>query len=757
MPRLTVRWLAIGSVLAGLLSAALATGVPAAADEPRTADRRGGRTGSFERLATFPVYLNSPDPTAETVAEITAVTPDGRTLISTDSPGERVTFTDITSPSRPRPAGALAVGGEPTSVAVHGRYVLIAVVTSDSFTDPSGELLVVSLADRSIRRRIDLGGQPDSIALSPTGAVGGAYAAIAIENERDEDVNDGEIPQLPGGFLVTIRLAGAPRTWTPTRIELAPRLAGIAGIVAPSDPEPEYVSINRRNQAAVTLQENNGIAVVDLRRRAVLRAFTAGTVDLTGIDTVEDDTINPTGSLDDVPREPDGVAWIGDRLLATANEGDLTGGSRGWTIFDAATGRVVWDAGSTFERLAISAGLYPESRSENKGTEPENITVSVIDRRRYAFVGSERGNFVAVYDLSHPTAPRFRQILPVTNGPEGLLAIPSRRLFVVSSEVDVPEDNIRSTISVFRLTRRAASLPPLRSARVDGAPIGWGALSALAADPRRANRLWSVSDSYYTPTRLFAIDVRSAKGRGATGLITRALTVTENGAPIGVDGEGLATRRSGGYWLAAEGATGPENEILLLDANARVQRRVPLPADVAARLGSRGLEGIAVTGSGAREKVFVALQSPLTGDPTGVTRIGRYTVSTGRWTWYGYRLDAGSTVGLSELVALGGNRFAVVERDNLAGPTATVKRIYTVDLDETSGPSSLPLLEKRLARDLLPVLRATNGWVQEKVEGLAVAGNGRVYLVTDNDGVEDATGETVFLDLGRARKVLGSR
>jgi hypothetical protein len=34
--------------------------------------------------------------------------------------------------------------------------------------------------------------------------------------------------------------------------------------------------------------------------------------------------------------------------------------------------------------------------------------------------------------------------------------------------------------------------------------------------------------------------------------------------------------------------------------------------------------------------------------------------------------------------------------------------------------------------------------VQEKVEGLAIGGSGRVYLVTDNDGVEDATGETVF-------------
>ena len=36
-----------------------------------------------------------------------------------------------------------------------------------------------------------------------------------------------------------------------------------------------------------------------------------------------------------------------------------------------------------------------------------------------------------------------------------------------------------------------------------------------------------------------------------------------------------------------------------------------------------------------------------------------------------------------------------------------------------------------------------------------VGSDGRAYLVSDNDGVEDATGETVFGDLGSARKVFG--
>ncbi len=747
------RRLAATLAAVGLFSTVAAAGVAAADDRQPTWNGSHSSGRAFERLATLPVYLNSADPTAETVAEITAASTDGRTLISTDSPGERVTFTDITDPRRPRPGDALGVGGEPTSVAVYRSYALISVDTSASFTNPSGTLLVISLATRTVLAEIPLGGQPDSIAISPSGARGGTYAAIAIENERDEDVDDGEIPQLPGGFVVTLRLDGAPQGWEPTRIELVPSLTGVPGIVAPNDPEPEYVTINQRNQLAVTLQENNGIAIIDLPRSRVIRAFSAGTVDLTGIDTQEDDTINPSGSLADVPREPDGIAWIGNGWLATANEGDLSGGSRGWSIFDAATGGVVWDAGNTFDRLAISVGLYPESRSENKGTEPENLTVASIDGRRYAFVGAERGNFVAVYDLSNPRSPRLIQVLPVTNGPEGLLVIPDRRLFVASSEVDIPEDNIRSTISLFGLSRSKPEFPAIRSATVGGAPIGWGALSALTADPRRSDRLWSVSDSYYAPTKLFAIDTSRRQGHSA--VITSALTVTENGAPIGVDGEGLAARRAGGFWLATEGATGPANQILLLDRSAAVQRRISLPPEVTARIGSRGLEGIATTGSGAGEQVFVAVQGALTTDP-GVTLIGRYGVANGTWSWYSYRLEAGSNVGLAELVALGGDRFAVVERDNLAGPTAALKRIYAMDLGRTSGTAAgFPLLDKRLVRDLLPDLRGTNGWVQEKVEGLTIGGDGRVYLVTDNDGVEDATGETVFADLGSARRVFG--
>ena len=61
--------------------------------------------------------------------------------------------------------------------------------------------------------------------------------------------------------------------------------------------------------------------------------------------------------------------------------------------------------------------------------------------------------------------------------------------------------------------------------------------------------------------------------------------------------------------------------------------------------------------------------------------------------------------------------------------------------------SLLPIVSKDLVKDLIPDLLSDNGVVIEKVEGLAVAG-GDMYIVTDNDGVDDSSGETQFLNVG---------
>ncbi|MFM1843159.1 MAG: hypothetical protein RLZZ490_1901, partial [Cyanobacteriota bacterium] len=415
-------------------------------------------SNSFNRLSSF-IVASQIDPNSntdiETAAEIVAASEDGNTLIYSNSPRGTIGFVDITDPASPQGLGEIEVKGEPTSVTVLGAYALVAVNTSPDFVNPSGELRAVEIATQTIVKSWDIGGQPDSIAVSPDGK----YAAIAIENERDEDLGDGGLPQLPAGFVVVVDTSDANLdNWTTTVVDLT----GLDGLVEGTDPEPEFVDISSNNIAAVTLQENNAIVLIDLTTGTVLNSFSAGSVDLTGIDTVEEDPaiIDQTSSLNAVPREPDGITFIGTDYIATADEGDWNGGSRGFTIYDL-EGNVLYTSGNELDQLAAQFGHYPDARSENKGNEPENIEFATIDGTDYLFINSERSSLVFVYNVNDPTNPVFEQVLPAGSAPEGGKAIPERNLLVVASENDARDDVIRSVVNIYEYSDAVTAYPTL--------------------------------------------------------------------------------------------------------------------------------------------------------------------------------------------------------------------------------------------------------------------------------------------------------
>jgi len=115
------------------------------------------------------------------------------------------------------------------------------------------------------------------------------------------------------------------------------------------------------------------------------------------------------------------------KLEVPNNIGDLDGdgdfdaiyafGARSFSIWTA-DGSLVYDSGDAFER--ITAEAYPEDfnathdengafddRSDNKGPEPEGVTVGMIGETLYAFIGLERIGGVMVYDITDPIAPVF--------------------------------------------------------------------------------------------------------------------------------------------------------------------------------------------------------------------------------------------------------------------------------------------------------------------------------------------------------------
>ncbi|WP_412564570.1 esterase-like activity of phytase family protein [Thalassobius sp. MITS945101] len=699
---------------------------------------------NFNRIASFATPLNmaaSEDRSRETSAEIIAATADGMTLAYTDSPLGVLGLIDITDPANPQPLGNIALDGEPTSVAIIGQTAFVGVNTSESYTAPSGHLSVIDLTTKAELARCDLGGQPDSVAV----AKDGSFAAIAIENERDEDLGDGRTGQLPAGFLTLVQIKdGTADCGTVQAVDLT-GLAAVDG----HDPEPEFVDINAAGEVVVSLQENNHMVVV-AKDGSILNHFSAGAVDLDGIDTKDErGVLLFTDTQAQVVREPDAVKWLDDNHFATANEGDMDGGSRGWTLFHK-DGSVVYESGVSFEHALVQIGHYPDKRSDSKGVEPESIETATFGGTPMVFVGSERGSAVGVYDVTNPAAPELTQILPSGVGPEGYVAIPARNLLISANEKDLIEDKgPRSHVMIYEYQDAPAQYPMLTSEGTDEL-IGWGAISGMVAD--NDGMIYAVNDSFYGfQPSIFKIDPSQTPAR----IIDVIRVHRANGQPAQkLDLEGITLDGKGGFWLASEGRTDRAipHAIYHVDSKGLIKshkQEFGLSAELMAVEKRFGFEGITKIG----DTLWMAVQREWKDDPKDHVKLVAYNTKTKEWgaVHYPKAAPAKGWVGLSEIVAHSDYVY-VIERDNQIGANAVTKKIYRIPAaDMVPAPlgGDLPVVSKEEVRDLLPDLKQLNGYVQDKVEGLAILPSGEAIVSTDNDGVDDHSGETLFFSIGQ--------
>jgi hypothetical protein len=104
----------------------------------------------------------------------------------------------------------------------------------------------------------------------------------------------------------------------------------------------------------------------------------------------------------------------------------VTLGGRSFSIRDA-DGRLVWDSGNTLELEAFARGIYMDSRSDDKGVEPEGVALFEVAGRTLAFVGLERTTrgAVAIYDITDPYNASFIDMIVSDDvnvqRPEGLV------------------------------------------------------------------------------------------------------------------------------------------------------------------------------------------------------------------------------------------------------------------------------------------------------------------------------------------------
>ncbi|SDS07867.1 hypothetical protein SAMN05216271_1102 [Halopseudomonas sabulinigri] len=135
----------------------------------------------------------------------------------------------------------------------------------------------------------------------------------------------------------------------------------------------------------------------------------------------------------------------GDRLMY---DNLYAYGARSFSIRDE-DGNLVWDSADQFEQHFASAdcmlgsnrdipcvdyfnathdeGDTFDNRSDNKGPEPEGITVGHLGNKTFAFIGLERIGGVMAYDITDPTAPFFVDYLNTredwtSEDPESVLA-----------------------------------------------------------------------------------------------------------------------------------------------------------------------------------------------------------------------------------------------------------------------------------------------------------------------------------------------
>ncbi len=695
----------------------------------------------FNRVASFPVALNNAE--AETTsAEIITASEDGMTLVYSDSPAGGIGFVDITDAKAPKAAGFLSLDGEPTSVTIIGGKVYAAVNTSESFANPSGKLVVVDLATKVIETSVDLGGQPDSI----THNAAGDLIAIAVENERDEEVNDGDLPQMPAGYLVLLDLKdGALDPASLKKVDVT-GLSEVAG----DDPEPEFVSINGLDEVALTLQENNEIIIIDGKTGTVKTHFSAGKVTVENIDTKKDGALKFTGKMEDVAREPDAVKWLDDNRLVVANEGDWKGGSRSMTIFNK-DGTVAYESGPKLELEAARMGHYPDSRNK-KGVEPEGLETATIDGTNYFFVAEERSSLIAVLkDNGAGAEPEYLQSLPSGISPEGLVAIPSRKLLATANELDLGADGgTRSHVMLYQLEDAAPAYPQIVSdIDADGHPIGWVALSGAVADAEKPGILYVVSDSFLSAQpSIYTVDATATPAR-----ITAKTVVNRGGdAAQKLDLEGITLDGDGGFWLASEGRSDKlvPHALYHVDADGKIVEEVAFPEALLPSEIRYGSEGVTKIG----DTLWVAIQREWKDDAAGMVKLLGYDTKEKKWSAVHYPLEAaaeGAWNGLSEITAHGDYVY-LIERDNQVGAKAALKKIFRVAIAELRGAeigSELPVVKKEEVRDLIPDLAKNNGFVAEKVESFAIDAAGTGYVITDNDGVADSSGETFFWSVGK--------
>lgn len=415
-------------------------------------------------------------------AEIVSFTPDGHRLATMFSGGKdgngvqilKLDANGALAEERVIDLGKLFEGKILTlsSVALNplGRGLGAVVAVPSENSKVQGKLVLFNYQTGALLgEAINVGFHPDCVRFSEDGQ----HLLVANEGEY---VKDSSAP----GTLSVVDISGVKEA-TPEGVkgltvqtfdlkdqDLTKVRVNETGVPRYEAMEPEYV-VGLNGKAYVTLQENNAIAVFDLKAHRWVAIHSLGTINPTVDANSQDKKAEIRYQVSGMPM-PDTLAVFeqgGKILMATANEGDarpddfdrvalaaakldpavaadlplneigslevskLDGdtdqdgdidvptmfGTRSLSLWDAETGKLVADTGSletvlleqdkTLHNIEEGNPGKFDKRSAKKGPEPEALTIGKIGDRQYLFAGMERQNGIVMYDITASDKPIF--------------------------------------------------------------------------------------------------------------------------------------------------------------------------------------------------------------------------------------------------------------------------------------------------------------------------------------------------------------
>src|SRR5215217_4135103 len=344
-------------------------------------------------------------------------------------------ISDIDAPKKVQSFSLAQYGGAPNSVAVKNGVVAAALDGKDK--QGPGHVVFFKAADLVLLGNVEVGAMPDMVTFTPDGRY------VLAANEGEPDPND--MTRDPEGAVAVIDVSkGFDKATARLADFRAFNAAPIPG-TKPGRPgasfaqaaEPEYVAISTDGKTAfVTLQEVNALAVVDIASAKVTSVTGLG---FKSYETCPADLSDKDGGIHIKAHakvlgmyKPDALA-----LFRAGGQIEQAIAKRGAAAFNLGHDEPGAD-----------------SRSDDKGPEPEGVSVGELGGKPYAFVGLERDGGVMAFDLSDPARPVLAAYASTRNveldpsdpasgdqGPEGVLFIPADKspngkpLLVVSYEV----------------------------------------------------------------------------------------------------------------------------------------------------------------------------------------------------------------------------------------------------------------------------------------------------------------------------------